>query len=196
MPAAANLNFFYTSDRREWRQWLADNHDKSPGIIFTFYRKETDHPTLTPGEVVEDALCYGWIDGMSCRIDEERNGLRFSPRKPRSIWSKLNKERTEQLVAEGLITPIGLAKIEAAKLDGSWDTLIDSDNFLMPADLETALLANPIAHEHFHKFSPNSRKIILCWIINAKRSDTRQRRVGETVRLAALGKRANFPGEK
>lgn len=196
MPVAATLDFFFTTDRREWRQWLADNYDKSPGINFVFYKKKTGQPTLTYGEAVEDALCYGWIDSLPCKIDEERHGLKFSPRMRKSVWSKPNKDRIERLVAEGLMTPIGLAKIEAAKLDGCWDALTDSDNLVVPADLEAALLVNPVAHQSFHGFSPSSRKFILYWISSAKRSETRRKRVEETVRLAALGKRANFPGEK
>ncbi len=192
---AYNLDFFYTADRQEWRQWLADNHELSPGVIFVFYKKKTGHPTLTYGEAVEEALCYGWIDSLPCKIDDERHGLKFSPRKLRSVWSKPNKERIERLMAAGQMTPVGLAKIEAAKLDGSWDTLNDSDNLVIPPDLEAALLVNPVAHENFHKFSPSSRKVILYWIGSAKRPETRQKHLAETVRLAALGKRANFPGD-
>ena len=189
------FDFFYTANRQEWRQWLADNHEKSPGIFFVFYKKKTGHPTLTYGEAVEDALCYGWIDSLPCKIDDERHGLKFSPRKSRSVWSKPNKDRIERLIADDLMTPIGLAKIEAAKLDGCWDALTDSDNLVIPADLDAALLANPVAHQNFYGFSPGSRKIILYWITSAKRSETRQKRIEETVRLAAMGKRANFPGD-
>lgn len=190
-----NLDFFYTADRREWRQWLADNYSTSPGVCFVFYKKKTGHPTLTYDEAVEEALCYGWIDSLPKKMDNERHGLKFSPRKPKSVWSKPNKERIERLVANGLMTPVGWAKIEAAKQDGSWDALTDSDNLVVPPDLESALLANPLAHQNFYNFSPGSRKIILYWVTSAKRPETRQKRVEETVRLAALGKRANFPGD-
>jgi len=193
---ANKLDFYYTADRQERRQWLIDNHDKSLGIIFVFYKKKTGHPTLTYGEAVEEGLCFGWIDSLPCKIDEERHGLKFSPRKTRSVWSKPNKDRIERLMATGQLTPVGLAKIEAAKLNGSWDALTDSDNLVVPPDLETGLLANPVAHENFYNFSPGSRKIILYWITSAKRPETRQKRVEETVRLAALGKRANFPVDR
>ncbi|TAE21326.1 MAG: hypothetical protein EAZ91_25360 [Cytophagales bacterium] len=189
------LDFFFTADRQEWRQWLANNYDRSPGVNFVFYKKKTGHPTLTYDEAVEEALCYGWIDSLPCKIDDERHGLKFSPRKPKSVWSKPNKERIERLVANGQMTPIGWVKIEAAQQDGSWDVLTDSDNLLVPADLETALLADPVAYQNFYTFSPGSRKIILYWVTGAKRPETRQKRVEETVRLAALGKRANFPGD-
>lgn len=189
---AYNLDFFYTADREEWRQWLADNYERSPGIIFVFYKKKTGHPTLTYGEAVEEALCYGWIDSLPCKIDDERHGLKFLPRKPKSVWSKPNKERIERLMTTGQMTPVGLAKIEAAKLDGFWDTLNDSDNLVIPPDLEAALFANPVAHENFHKFSPGSRKIILYWIGSAKRPETRLARIKATVQQAALGIRAKY----
>lgn len=190
-----DLDYFFTADRREWRKWLADNYDKSPGVYFVFYKKKTSHPTLTYDEAIEEALCYGWIDSVPKKMDDERHGLKFSPRKPRSVWSKPNKERVARLIADKLMTPIGLAKIEAAQKDGSWDALTDSDNLLVPDDLKEAFASNPTAQEKFEKFSPGSRKIILYWITSAKRPETRQKRVEETVRLAALGKRANFPGD-
>lgn len=188
---ATNLEFFYTADRQEWRQWLANNHELSPGIFFVFYKKKTGQPSLTYGEAVEEALCYGWIDSLPCKIDDERHGLKFSPRKSRSVWSKPNKDRIERLMATGQIMPVGLAKIEAAKLDGSWDALNDSDNLVVPPDLETALQVNLSAHQNFHNFSPSSRKQILYWISSAKRTETRSARIEATVQQAALGKRAN-----
>ena len=190
---AVELDFFYSPDRQAWRQWLADNHHSVPGVFFVFYKKKTGTPTLTYGEAVEEALCYGWVDSLPRKIDEERHALKFSPRKPKSVWSQPNKERVERLVANGLMTPVGQAKIDRAKQDGSWDALNDSDNLIIPAELELALAANPIAQTNFHKFAPGSRKIILSWISAAKRPETRAARIAETVRLAALGKRANFP---
>ncbi|MBO0933136.1 YdeI/OmpD-associated family protein [Fibrella aquatilis] len=193
---AVELDFFYSPERNAWRQWLADNHDSAPGIWFVFYKKKTNTPTLTYGEAVEEALCFGWVDSLPRKMDDERHALKFSPRKLKSVWSKPNKERVERLLADGLMTPVGLAKIEQAKQDGSWDALNDSDNLLIPAELENALANNPLAFSNFHKFSPGSRKIILSWLNAAKRPETRAARVAETVRLAELGKRANFPADR
>lgn len=190
------LDFFYSPNREGWRQWLADNHDSVAGIYFVFYKKKTSTPTLTYGEAVEEALCYGWIDSLPKKIDDERHALKFSPRKPKSVWSKPNKERVERLVANSLMTPVGQAKIDRAKRDGSWDALNDSDAMLIPAELEIALATNATAFSNFYAFSPGSRKIILAWIGSAKRPETRAARIAETVRLAELGKRANFPGDK
>ncbi|MBO0939106.1 YdeI/OmpD-associated family protein [Fibrella sp. HMF5335] len=194
MPA--ELAFFYTPDRQVWRQWLADHHDSAPGVWFVFYKKKTGTPSLTYDEAVEEALCYGWVDSLPKKVDEERHALKFSPRKPKSVWSKPNKDRVERLVANGLMTPTGLTKIERAKQDGSWDALNDSDALLMPADLDRALAADGVAAANFNRFSPGSRKIILSWIGAAKRPETRASRIAETVRLAALGKRANFPADR
>jgi uncharacterized protein YdeI (YjbR/CyaY-like superfamily) len=190
------LDFFCSPSREDWRQWLADNHDSVPGIYFVFYKKKTGTPTLTYGEAVEEALCFGWIDSLPKKVDGERHALKFSPRKPKSVWSKPNKERVERLLSSGMMTPIGLAKIELAKQNGSWDALNDSDALFIPADLEKAFLANQEAFSNFECFPPGSRKIILAWINAAKRPETRTARIAETVRLAALGKRANFPGAK
>ena len=194
MPA--ELDFFYSPDRENWRQWLADNHDSAAGILFVFYKKKSGKPTLTYGEAVEEALCFGWVDSLPKKMDDERHALKFSPRKPRSVWSKPNKERVERLVDNGRMTPVGQAKIDRAKSDGSWDALNDSDNLVIADDLAIALIENPVAGANFHNFSPGSRKIILSWIGSAKRPETRANRIAETVRLAELGKRANFPADR
>lgn len=130
------------------------------------------------------------------KMDDQRHALKFSPRKPKSVWSKPNKERVEQLLANGLMTPIGLAKIEQAKQNGSWDALNDSDNLIVADDLAVALSENPVAGVNFHNFSPGSRKIIPSWIGSANRPETRANRITETVQLAELGKRANFPADR
>lgn len=188
MPA--ELDFFFSADRQQWRQWLTDNYKTAPGIWFVFYKKKTGHPTLTYAEAVEEALCFGWIDSLPRKMDNERHALKFSPRKPRSVWSQPNKERIERLIANGQMTTAGLAKIEQAKQDGSWDALTDSDNLLVPDELETALLANPVARANFYGFPPGARKIILGWIGSAKRPETRAARIAQTVSQAAEGKRA------
>jgi uncharacterized protein YdeI (YjbR/CyaY-like superfamily) len=136
-------------------------------------------------DAVEEALCFGWIDSTPGKVDEQRYTLYISPRKPKSVWSKINKQRIQKLVKEGRMTAAGLAKIEAARKDGSWNRLDAIDELVMPADLVERLSANAEAKRNFEAFSTSSKKIILFWIASAKREETRQKRIEETVRLAA-----------
>jgi uncharacterized protein YdeI (YjbR/CyaY-like superfamily) len=186
---------FHPLTRGEWRAWLAENHDKSKGVWFVYFKKTSGKPRVTYDEAVEEALCFGWIDSLPRKLDEERSKLLFTPRKPKSVWSKLNKERIERLIKNGLISEIGLAKIEAAKADGSWNTLDASDNLEIPPDLKKSLAANKTAKKNFEKFSDSVKRAILSWIYGAKRDETRAARIEKTVSMAARNKRANFDKE-
>ena len=141
-------------------------------------------------EAVEEALCFGWIDSRLNRLDDERNVLRFTPRRRGSAWAKSNKERVGRLEAQGLMTPAGRALVEAAKIDGSWYVLDRIDDLTMPDDLTAALAADPAAERYFAAFPPSTKKAILFWIASAKKPETRAKRVAETVRLAAENRRA------
>lgn len=185
----------HPSTRAEWRDWLAKYHDSSAGVWFVYYKKASGKPRVTYDEAVEEALCYGWIDSLPRKLDDERSKLVFTPRKPKSVWSKPNKERIERLIEQGLMTDAGLKKIEAAKSDGSWDALTDSDNLNIPPDLAKELKANELAARYFEAFSDSSKKAILYWISSAKRNETRQQRITKTVAMAAKNKRANFDKE-
>ncbi|UOQ72857.1 YdeI/OmpD-associated family protein [Hymenobacter cellulosilyticus] len=185
----------HPATRAEWRQWLTDNHTSSPGVWLVYYKKESGQPRLSYAASVEEALCFGWIDSHPRRLDADRSALLFTPRKPRSGWSKVNKERLVELEQAGLLQPAGLAAIARAKENGSWESLDAAEAGTVPADLAAALAAEPTAEQHFRAFSPSSRKMILTWVLAAKRPETRARRIAETVRLAALNKRANFDRE-
>ncbi len=187
------MEFFYAPNRPAWREWLAENHASAPGVWFVFFKKATGQPTLTYAEAVEEALCFGWIDSLPKALDAERHALKFSPRKPKSVWSKVNKERIEILLADGRMTPVGLAKIEAAKQDGSWTLLDASDALLVPPDLEAALAANETARTNFQAFSKSAKKQILWWIESAKRPETRQARIEKTVEAAVQKKNPVAP---
>jgi uncharacterized protein YdeI (YjbR/CyaY-like superfamily) len=178
------MDFFHAPDRQAWRDWLAQHHATADGVWFVFYKKHTGQPTLTYDEAVEEALCYGWIDSLPKSLDGERHALKFSPRKPRSVWSKLNKQRVEKLVAEGRMTPVGWAKIEAAKQDGSWNELDAVEAMRVPDDLATALAADETAQRNFAAYSPSVKKPILYWIQSAKRPETRQARIEKAVEAA------------
>lgn len=178
--------------RQEWRDWLAENHDKSNGIWFIYFKKHTKKPIVTYDEAVEEALCFGWIDSIPRKLDDERSKLLYTPRKPKSVWSKPNKERVKQLMDKGLIIAIGLQKIENAKLDGSWNALNASDNLEIQEDLLQTFEANNIAFENFDKFTNGVKKVILSWIYGAKTADTRAKRIAETVSMAERNLRAKF----
>lgn len=185
------LQQYYAKDRTTWRDWLEKNHAISPGVWLVYYKKQTGKPSVSDDEAIEEALCFGWVDSRPNVLDDERFMKLFSPRKPQSPWSKLNKQRVEKLLAEGLMAPAGLAKIEAAKRDGSWDSYDAVESLTIPIDLQQALAANTTAQNNFAAFPPSSKKNILWWIASAKQPETRRKRVEETVALAAQNIKAN-----
>jgi uncharacterized protein YdeI (YjbR/CyaY-like superfamily) len=183
---------FHPLSRQEWRDWLTENFDKSSGIWFVYFKKHTKKPFVTYDESVEEALCFGWIDSAARSFDEERSRLLFTPRKPKSVWSKPNKLRVERVIANGLMTEIGLQKIEKAKLDGSWDALNASDNLEIQEDLLKAFEANNVAFENFEKFTVGVKKVILSWIYGAKTAETRAKRIDKMVSMAEKKLRVQF----
>lgn len=193
--ALSDLQQVDVPDRAAWRAWLAANHESSPGIWLVLYNKASGKMRISYDEAVEEALCFGWIDGVTNKLDAERRIQLFTSRRPKSTWSKLNKTRIERMIATGLMTPAGLAKIEAAKADGSWFTLDSIDAMQMPAELEAALAANPIARANFDKFSNSVKKGIYFFVQSAKRPETRARRVADTVEKAARNLRINYDRE-
>lgn len=140
-------------------------------------------------------MCFGWIDSLPRKFDDERSKLLFTPRKSRSVWSKPNKERIERLIKSGLMTEIGLAKIEAARANGSWNALDASDNLEIPEDLAKELKRDKTAAANFEAFTDSVKRVILSWIGSAKRVETRAARIEKTVKMAAKNKRANFDQE-
>jgi uncharacterized protein YdeI (YjbR/CyaY-like superfamily) len=177
--------------RAAWRAWLADNHERNAGIWLVTYKKHVPDKYVSYDEVVEEALCFGWIDSLPRKLDEDRSMLWLAPRQPGSGWSKLNKDRVERMIAAGQMTQAGLAKIEAAREDGSWNALDSIEALEIPPDLGAALDSYPDAREFFEAFPRSVRRGILEWIANAKRAETRARRIEETARLAQENQRAN-----
>jgi uncharacterized protein YdeI (YjbR/CyaY-like superfamily) len=184
-------NSVHPLTRAEWRAWLEQNHARTHGIWLISYKKATGKPRVEYDEAVEEALCFGWIDSKGNKLDDERSLLWFAPRKPRTGWSRPNKERIERLIAAGLMTEAGLAKIEAAKQDGSWTALDAVEALEIPPDLNAALAAYPSAQANFEAFPRSAKRGILEWISNAKTAATRAKRIEETARLAQENKRAN-----
>lgn len=191
--AKREFGSYQPKDRAEWRNWLKSNHASSAGVWLVIVKKNSPTAGISYDDAVEEALCYGWIDSRTKTVDEARYRLQMTPRKPGSVWSKLNKGRVKKLIKEGLMAAPGLAKIEAAKGDGSWTRLESIDRLEIPRDLQQAFGANPKAKRNFEAFSDSSIKIILFWITGAKRAETRRKRIEETVRLAAENVKAAHP---
>jgi uncharacterized protein YdeI (YjbR/CyaY-like superfamily) len=181
----------HPTTRAQWRAWLAAHHLEPDGIWLISWKKATGKPAVSYGDAVEEALCVGWVDSKPASLDDDRGLLWFSPRRPRSGWSRPNKERVERLVAAGLMEPAGLAVVAAARADGSWSMLDDVEDLLEPDDLARALDAEPRARAAWDGFPRSARRGILEWIVQAKRAETRAARVATTVSEAREGRRAN-----
>jgi uncharacterized protein YdeI (YjbR/CyaY-like superfamily) len=192
MAAGDHLEVVEARDRGEWRGWLERNGAASPGVWLLIGKKNARLPAVSYEEAVEEALAFGWIDSTTHRHDEDRIRQLFTPRKPTSGWSRSNKRRVERLTREGRMAPAGLAAVEIAKANGSWEALDDVENLVVPADLAAALEADPEAKRRFEAFSDSSRKMTLFWLHSAKRPDTRARRIAQIARMAANGLRAPF----
>ena len=186
--------------RSDWRKWLEKNHSTSPGVWMIYYKKETGKRKFDMAEAVEEALCFGWIDSVAQKLDDERTMQKFTPRKPKSVWSKINKQRIEKLIEQNLITPAGLATIEIAKMNGSWNILdasdLHADKNTMPDDLKKALSKNKKALANFLAFSPFYRKRFLFWIDSAKTPETKAARIKQTLLMAAANKKPGLKGFK
>jgi uncharacterized protein YdeI (YjbR/CyaY-like superfamily) len=175
---------FYAANRHEWRQWLEQNHNAAQEVWLIYYKKHTGKPRVPYGEAVEEALCYGWVDSIVKRIDEETYAQKFTPRKDSSQWSESNKKRVEKLIREGRMTEAGLAKIKAARRTGKWEKPVTGrQEFVMPPELIEALSINKEAGENFNKLAPSHRRQYIGWIASAKKEETKKKRVKEAIGL-------------
>jgi uncharacterized protein YdeI (YjbR/CyaY-like superfamily) len=169
------------SNRAAWREWLAANHASAPGAWFVYRKKSAGGRAVSYEDAVEEAICFGWIDGLTRPLDADRAMIRFSPRKPRSVWARSNKERVARMEAAGLMTGAGRRAVEIAQENGSWNTLDDSDGLVMPDDLAAALDATPGGREGFEAYTQSGRRMILYWLAAARRPATRADRIARTV---------------
>lgn len=177
------------ADRPAWRAWLVEHHDSPAGVWLTLAKKGTTDPTtLRYNDALEEALCFGWIDGQSQRADEATYRQRFTPRRARSKWSKHNVDRVERLTAEGRMHSSGVAEIERAKADGRWQSAYAGQADLdVPDDLAAALAAEPRAQAMFDTLTGQNRYAVLYRITDAKRAETRARRIEQFVAMLARG---------
>ncbi|WIX84918.1 YdeI/OmpD-associated family protein [Amycolatopsis sp. DG1A-15b] len=179
------------SSAAEWRAWLAAPGETSVWLVIR--RKGSAVPGVRIHEAMEQALCFGWIDSKALRRDAESTYLCFTPRKPGSTWSRVNRERISRLTAAGLMAPAGQAMVDLARRTGTWDVLAEAQDGVVPADLRGAFAAEATARRCFEAFPPSSRRLILEWIAKAKRPETRRRRIATTVELARENRRAAHP---
>jgi uncharacterized protein YdeI (YjbR/CyaY-like superfamily) len=185
-----DLEQVLVTSRQEWRDWLAANADSSQGIWLVTYKRVSGLPAPTYDDIVEECLCFGWIDS-TVRTRDERTAMQLvTPRKPRSTWSAVNKARLEHLLPSGLMTERGLRAIEVAKQNGSWELLDPVERLEVPEDLAAALDAVPAAREFFDGMPPGARKQNLWFVISAKRPETRAARIQRIVQAAAQSRRA------
>ena len=182
------LDIVYASDRACWRQWLEQNYQNAIGVWLVYYKVKSGKPSVQYSEAVKEALCFGWIDSKVQSLDAESYRQIFTPRKPKSVWSKLNKQYIEELIAEGKMTEAGLAKIIAAKQDGSWTSLDLIEALVVPDDLKQALETDYAANINFEAFNKTTKKNILFWIQSAKRPETRLSRIEKTICAATQNK--------
>ena len=177
-------------DSATWRAWLEANHAAARGAWLVTWRLRSGRQSLDYEAAVEEALCFGWVDSTAGRIDDERGKLYFAPRKTRSPWAATNKARVERLIAERRMAPAGLAAIERAKANGSWESLDTVERMDVPEDLAAALDVLPPAAVNFAAFPASVRKMMLAWVALAQRPATREARITKIAEAAAQNERA------
>jgi uncharacterized protein YdeI (YjbR/CyaY-like superfamily) len=174
-----------------WREWLARHHADTDGAWLAGWKRSSGRPSLDYGELVEEALCFGWIDSVLNTLDDGRQAQLMTPRRRGSGWSSSNKERVQRLVADGRMADAGQRVIEAAKADGSWSMQDAAEALIEPPELRAALDASPEARRNWDRFPKSPRRALIWWVMSAKRAETRERRVTTIVEEAAQGRRAN-----
>ncbi len=180
----------YFSDREGWRDWLAENHNSSDELSMIIYKKHTGKKCVAYNDAVEEALCFGWIDGKIKRVNDDYYIIRFTPRNPKSRWSAINLERVNKMIAENRMTPAGLLAFnEYLKKPGLGYDNRSSGEIEVPSDLDKALNNNIDALNNFHKFPPSAKRTYIGWLNSAKRPETRKSRIIKIVKASETNKR-------
>jgi uncharacterized protein YdeI (YjbR/CyaY-like superfamily) len=193
MAEIAPEDLLFAQDRAAWRTWLAARHRTEPRVWLLLHKKGVQEPSVRYDEAVEEALCWGWIDGLTNAWDERSYVVRFTPRRPGSVWSESNVARVQRMIAEGRMTPAGLALVEEAKRRGTWEQATAARLDVLPPDLEAALAGVPAASDRWEQWPASPRRQYVSWVLDAKRPETRARRIADVVRRTAAGLR---PGDK
>lgn len=179
----------YFETDKEWHNWLEKNHQTSKGVHLIFYKVDSNKKSMRWEEAVKVALCFGWIDSTVKKLDHERRRQYFCPRKPKSVWSRLNKSYIKTLIEKDKMHQSGLDTIKQAKQNGSWVALDDVENLIIPEDLQKAFNSNPIAYNNYKNFAPGYRKSYLYWLNHAKRKETRKNRIEKIISLCENNKK-------
>lgn len=191
-PATWKFDYpiYHAETRSHWRAWLEENHSEVRGVWLCSWRSETQRPRCPYPDAVEEAICFGWIDSTAGALDDDRGLQLFTPRKPKSSWTRLNRRRVAEMEASGLMFDAGRHAVDVAKANGWWTIYDAVEDLIEPDDLAAALDADPAARSAWDEFPPSARKMMLWWVISAAREETRTRRIGAIVDKAAVGERA------
>lgn len=181
---------FHAESRDEWRAWLTAHHDSAPGVWLCSWKRAHGGPTCPYPEAVEEAICFGWIDSTVNTLDEDRSLQLFTPRKPKSPWSRLNRRRAADMETARLMTDAGRRSIEAAQANGWWTIADPVEDLAEPPELAEALDGVPAARTHWNDFPKSARKQMLWWVISATRAETRSVRIAAIVQQATLNEHA------
>ncbi len=177
-------------NRDEWREWLKENHSRANGIWVVYHKKHTGKPSVYYNEAVEEALCYGWIDSIVKRIDDERYMQKYTPRNPKSSWSTSNKKRVEKMILEGKMTEAGMRLVNIAKQNGKWDEAIKSHlNYVLSEDLLEILKKDKAAFATYEKLPPSHKNKYASCIMSAKKEETKIRRIKKMIIMLKKGQR-------
>jgi len=179
------IETYCPKSRTDWRKWLEKNHQLEGSVWLVYYKSATKVDSLSWSDAVDEALCFGWIDSTKKTIDKERYMQYFSRRKQNSTWSKINKEKVATLIQNKLMTKAGFDSIEKAKQNGSWTVLDEVEALVIPEDLKEELANHKGSIEYFDSLSKSAKKILLHWVVFAKRTETRQKRILEIAESAS-----------
>jgi uncharacterized protein YdeI (YjbR/CyaY-like superfamily) len=178
------VGIFYPKNTEEWRIWLEINHASLNEVWVVFYKKGSGHPTISWSESVDQALCFGWIDSKKIAVDEVKAHQYFCKRKTKSSWSRINKEKVERLISQGLMTQAGYKSIEIAKLNGAWTLMDEVDALIIPKDLEVFFEKNHTPKDHYFSLSNSNKKILLQKLVLAKLPNTRKKYMEEFAEIS------------
>ncbi len=181
---------YHAETRAQWRSWLQAHHSSERGVWLCSWRSAAGRPACPYPEVVEEALCFGWIDSTVNKLDDERGLQLLTPRKAKSSWTRLNRRRVAEMEAAGLMTDAGRRAVATAQANGWWTLADPVEDLIEPPDLVAALDAEPAARAEWDRFPPSARKQMLWWIVSAGKPDTRSRRIATIAQEAAAGRRA------
>lgn len=186
------IETYCPKSRADWRKWLENNHQSKPSVWLVYFKASTKVPSLSWSEAVDEALCFGWIDSTKKTLDKDRYMQYFSKRKPKSTWSKINKDKVANLIQNNQMTTAGFDSIETAKQHGTWTLMDNVEKLIIPEDLKLALNKQEASMAFFQRQTKSTKKAMLYWVVMAKRTDTRKKRIAEIVQAAEKGMKPKY----